>query len=258
MATGVTGNNSFFNGMKWTFGAILALLITAALLRSLFSFFPTTIVWQPSTNANTVAYSAQPAQTASVPQYVPIETKPQPEVAATITNSASNPSSTPVEKKIVVAKIDSAASRKPRRKLNRVPVEEDQPVIEVSAPIIKPAKSKGRVAAYKETIQTEKTTALPTVSKNPYSSIRTFTRMELEEFMRQFPSRTTDIRFIRFNNPTGEMEGLKAQIIQMLQQQGYSNIDKGWRTIGEFSAPLEVHFGGAGYNAANFYIPIMQ
>ncbi|MEN9599234.1 MAG: hypothetical protein RL596_1545 [Bacteroidota bacterium] len=251
MATGATENNSFLNGMKWTFGAILALLITAALLRSLFSFFPPTIIWQPNTGA-TVANSPQAVPSTSVPQYVPIEIRPQPTVAATITNALPDSTSISVEKKAVAGSTAKTSTKKIKQ------VKQAQAIEQESAPIVKSTINKGRVATYKEGIQVEKTTALPTVSKNPYSSIRTFTRMELEEFMRQFPSRTTDIRFIRFNSPTNEMEGLKSQIIQMLQQQGYNNIDKAWRTIGEFSAPLEVHFGGAGYNAANFYIPIMQ
>jgi hypothetical protein len=249
MASGLSENNSFINGMKWAFGAILALLIAIAILGSFFNFLEPISLWL--NGKKEVGYSQQKqlqAETSSTPAYTPIEIKPQPVVT-------------------VLPKIDSAAFRKMSKKNNikklvatsiadnNDNVQEAE--VEPSVANKKIPKQKQRVASYKENTD-EKTTPLPGVSKNPYSSIRTFTKMELDEFMRQYPAKNTDIRFIRFGAVTTEMEGLKAQIIQMLQQQGYGNIDKNWRTISEFSAPQEVHFGGAGYHAVNFYIPPLQ
>lgn len=258
MASGLSENNSFINGMKWTFGAILALLIAIAILGSFFNFFQPISLWL--NGKKELSYSQQKqlqAETSSTPAYTPVEIKPQPTVAASANTNTNE----------ITPKIDSAAIKATSKKTGtkkRVAVstinDSDNAVSTETAPQIvskKVPKQNQRVAAYKEGTN-EKNTALPGVSKNPYSSIRTFTKMELDEFMRQYPSKNADIRFIRFGSLTAEMEGLKAQIIQMLQQQGYTNIDKNWRTISEFSAPQEVHFGGAGYNAVNFYIPPMH
>ncbi|MBX9779217.1 MAG: hypothetical protein K2X26_02670 [Chitinophagaceae bacterium] len=256
MASGLSENNSFLNGMKWAFGAILALLIAIAILGSFFNFFQSISLWL--NGKKELSYSQQKqlqAETSSTPAYIPVEIKPQPVVAASANTNTITP------------KIDSAAIKatskktgtKKRAAVSTINNSDDTESAETAPQIVskKVPKQNERVAAYKENTNL-KTTALPGVSKNPYSSIRTFTKMELDEFMRQYPSKNADIRFIRFGTITAEMEGLKAQIIQMLQQQGYTNIDKNWRTISEFSAPQEVHFGGAGYNAANFYIPPMQ
>ncbi|MBR2647360.1 MAG: hypothetical protein IKD55_00845 [Sediminibacterium sp.] len=256
MASGLSGNNSFINGMKWTFGAILALLIAIAILGSFFNFFQPISWWLNGKTA--VRYSPEKqlqVETSSTPAYIPVEIKPQPAVAASVNTNTITP------------KIDSAAIKATSKKTGtkkRVAVstindsDNAESAETVPQTVSKKApKQNQRVATYKESTN-EKITALPGVSKNPYSSGRTFTKMELDEFMRQYPSKNADIRFIRFGTITAEMEGLKAQIIQMLQQQGYSNIDKNWRTINEFSAPQEVHFGGAGYNAVNFYIPPLQ
>lgn len=244
--------------MKWAFGAILALLIAIAILGSFFNFLQPISLWL--NGKKEVSYSQQKqlqAETSSTPAYIPVEIKPQPVVAAPANTNTNT----------ISPKIDSAAIKKTSKKtgikkrvaVSTVDNSEDAPLVEVEPIVVnkKAPKQNQRVATYKENTN-EKVTSLPGVSKNPYSSIRTFTKMELDEFMRQYPAKNADIRFIRFGTPTAEMEGLKAQIIQMLQQQGYTNIDKNWRTISEFSAPLEVHFGGAGYNAANFYIPPMQ
>lgn len=81
------------------------------------------------------------------------------------------------------------------------------------------------------------------------------TREELEEFMRQYPYRKMTIQFVGYIKPTEAMEGVKAQIIQFLRQNGYSDIDTQWHIWSDHTPVKEVHYGKYGATGANFYIP---
>jgi len=81
------------------------------------------------------------------------------------------------------------------------------------------------------------------------------TREELEEFMRQYPYRKMTIQFVGYIKPTETMEGIKAQIIQFLRQNGYTDIETQWHIWSDHTPVKEVHYGKYGATGANFYIP---
>jgi hypothetical protein len=81
------------------------------------------------------------------------------------------------------------------------------------------------------------------------------TRDELEEFMRQFPYKKTTIHFVCYSKPNEEMEAIKAQIIQFLRQNGYTDMETQWGIWSDHTPVKEVHYGKSGLTGANFYIP---
>lgn len=99
-----------------------------------------------------------------------------------------------------------------------------------------------------------KTTAPP---KSDFSSVM-ITREELEEFMRQFPYKKTTIQFVTYNRPTEGTEAIKAQIIQFLRQQGYTDIEVNWNIWSDHTPVKEVHYGKYGLTGACFYIPVLK
>ncbi len=100
----------------------------------------------------------------------------------------------------------------------------------------------------------------PTVQANNSNDYITLsiTREELEEFMRQYPYRKMTIQFVGYSKPTETMEGIKAQIIQFLRQNGYTDIDTQWHIWSDHTPVKEVHYGKYGATGANFYIPSVQ
>lgn len=93
--------------------------------------------------------------------------------------------------------------------------------------------------------------------KNDFSSVM-ITRDELEEFMRQFPYKKTTIQFVTYNRPTEGTEAIKAQIIQFLKQQGYTDIEVNWNIWLDHTPVREVHYGKYGLTGACFYIPVLK
>ena len=81
------------------------------------------------------------------------------------------------------------------------------------------------------------------------------TREELDEFMRQFPYKKTTIQFVCYIKPNEEMEAMKAQIIQFLRQNGYTDMESNWNIWSDHTPIKEVHYGKSGATGANFYIP---
>lgn len=81
------------------------------------------------------------------------------------------------------------------------------------------------------------------------------TRDELEEFMRQFPYKKTTIHFVCYSKPNEEMEAIKAQIIQFLRQNGYTDMETQWSIWLDHTPVKELHYGKSGLTGANFYIP---
>jgi len=96
-----------------------------------------------------------------------------------------------------------------------------------------------------------------TPSKSDFSSVM-ITREELEEFMRQFPYKKTTIQFVTYNRPTEGTEAIKAQIIQYLRQQGYTDIEVNWNIWSDHTPVKEVHYGKYGLTGACFYIPVLK
>ena len=96
-----------------------------------------------------------------------------------------------------------------------------------------------------------------TPPKNDFSSVM-ITREELEEFMRQFPYKKTTIQFVTYNRPTEGTEAIKAQIIQFLKQQGYTDIEVNWNIWSDYTPVKEVHYGKYGLTGACFYIPVLK
>ncbi len=90
---------------------------------------------------------------------------------------------------------------------------------------------------------------------NNMNGVRNFSQSEMNEFMRQFPNRKTDIHFVNFGYLDAEMEAVRAQILAALNKNGYTNIDANWNRYTDFTSINEVHFGVYGYSGANFYIP---
>ncbi|TAH13398.1 MAG: hypothetical protein EAZ12_01650 [Sphingobacteriia bacterium] len=84
---------------------------------------------------------------------------------------------------------------------------------------------------------------------------RNFSQSEMNEFMRQFPNKKTDIHFVHFGYLDAEMEAVRAQILAALNKYGYTNIDANWNKYTDYTTINEVHFGVNGYSGANFYIP---
>lgn len=93
--------------------------------------------------------------------------------------------------------------------------------------------------------------------KNDFASVM-ITREELEEFMRQFPYKKTTIQFVTYNRPTEGTEAIKAQIIQFLRQQGYTDIEVNWNIWSDHTPVREVHYGKYGLTGASFYIPVLK
>lgn len=109
---------------------------------------------------------------------------------------------------------------------------------------------------------TSNTTKENTIPNNTLSASsgkypRKISQAEIDEFMRQYPNRSTSVRFVCFGNTDVEMEGVKSQIINALQQCGYKDINKNWNLMSGYVATDEVHFGGYGYSGVNFYIPAL-
>jgi hypothetical protein len=92
-------------------------------------------------------------------------------------------------------------------------------------------------------------------SNNSVGGARDFSQSEMNEFMRQFPNRKTDIHFVHFGYLDAEMEAVRAQILAALNKNGYTNIDANWNKYTDYTTINEVHFGVNGYAGANFYIP---
>lgn len=94
-------------------------------------------------------------------------------------------------------------------------------------------------------------------SQNSFAAVM-ITREELEEFMRQFPYKKTTIQFVTYNKPTEGTEAIKAQIIQFLRQQGYTDIEVNWNIWYDHTPVKEVHYGKYGMTGASFYIPVLK
>lgn len=98
--------------------------------------------------------------------------------------------------------------------------------------------------------------SLKEIEKNvPASNNPLITRDELEEFMRQFSYKKTTIHFVCYSKPNEEMEAVKAQIIQFLRQNGYTDMEAQWGIWLNHTPVKEVHYGKSGLTGANFYIP---
>lgn len=89
----------------------------------------------------------------------------------------------------------------------------------------------------------------------PSFSNAMITRAELEEFMQQFPYKKTTIQFVCYTKPNEEMEAVKAQILQFLRQNGYTDMLTNWNIWSDHTPVKEVHYGKSGATGANFYIP---
>ncbi|WP_295233971.1 hypothetical protein [Sediminibacterium sp.] len=89
----------------------------------------------------------------------------------------------------------------------------------------------------------------------PSFSNAMITRAELEEFMQQFPYKKTTIQFVCYTKPNEEMEAVKAQILQFLRQNGYTDMETNWNIWSDHTPVKEVHYGKSGATGANFYIP---
>lgn len=87
------------------------------------------------------------------------------------------------------------------------------------------------------------------------NSSRYFSQSEMNEFIRQYPNRSTYIHFVNFGSADNEMEEVRSQIIGMLNNNGYYEIDKNWFVYNGYTEIKEVHFGVNGNTAVNFYIP---
>lgn len=87
------------------------------------------------------------------------------------------------------------------------------------------------------------------------NSSRYFSQSEMNEFIRQYPNRSTYIHFVNFGSADNEMEEVRSQIISMLNSNGYYEIDKNWFVYSGYTEIKEVHFGVNGNTAVNFYIP---
>jgi len=97
-----------------------------------------------------------------------------------------------------------------------------------------------------------KSVANPKYNSN---SSRYFSQSEMNEFIRQYPNRSTYIHFVNFGIADNEMEDIRSQIIGMLNSNGYYEIDKNWFVYNGYTEIKEVHFGVNGNTAVNFYIP---
>lgn len=95
----------------------------------------------------------------------------------------------------------------------------------------------------------------PRSNSGSVSGARNFSQSEMNEFMRQFPNKKTDIHFVNFGYLDAEMEAVRAQILAALNKYGYTNIDANWNRYTDYTTINEVHFGVNGYSGANFYIP---
>ncbi len=117
--------------------------------------------------------------------------------------------------------------------------------------------SYNRSSAYSPKSNASITNSLKAVDTKKYSTIssRYFSQSEMDEFKRQYPNKSTYIHFVNFDSVDDEMEGVRLQIIGMLNSNGYFEIDKNWFVYNGYTVIKEVHFGVNGNTAVNFYIP---
>ncbi len=117
--------------------------------------------------------------------------------------------------------------------------------------------SYNRSSAYSPKSNASITNSLKAVDTKKYSTIssRYFSQSEMDEFKRQYPNKSTYIHFVNFGSVDDEMEGVRLQIIGMLNSNGYYEIDKNWFVYNGYTVIKEVHFGVNGNTAVNFYIP---
>jgi hypothetical protein len=114
-----------------------------------------------------------------------------------------------------------------------------------------------RSSAYSPKTNTSNTNSSKAVDTKKYNSnsSRYFSQSEMNEFIRQYPNRSTYIHFVNFGIADNEMEDIRSQIIGMLNSNGYYEIDKNWFIYNGYTEIKEVHFGVNGNTAVNFYIP---
>lgn len=120
--------------------------------------------------------------------------------------------------------------------------------------------SYNRSAAYSTKNKSFNTSSPKSVDSKKYNtnSSRFFSQSEMNEFIRQYPNRSTYIHFVNFGSADDEMEEVRSQIIGMLNNNGYYEIDKNWFVYNGYTEIKEVHFGVNGNTAVNFYIPSIR
>ena len=118
--------------------------------------------------------------------------------------------------------------------------------------------SYNRSSAYSPKNNTANSSKGVDAKKYNTNSSRYFSQAEMNEFIRQYPNRSTYIHFVNFGSADNEMEGVRSQIIGMLNSNGYYEIDKNWFVYNGYTEIKEVHFGVNGNSAVNFYIPSIK
>ncbi len=73
--------------------------------------------------------------------------------------------------------------------------------------------------------------------------------------MQLFPNRKTYIQFIGYTKLISEMDATKNYIVQVLRQNGCTEVSDQWNFWYHHTAIKAVHYGQSGANGANFYIP---
>jgi hypothetical protein len=93
----------------------------------------------------------------------------------------------------------------------------------------------------KATVGDNSISAKPFISK--YGTIpRNATKDNITEFVIAFPDKTTLIKIYFDTDPDSEMQGVKAQIVKVLKQSGYTNINEQSQTLHPMHVPKEIHY----------------
>lgn len=190
-------------------------------------------------NTNTVAKVIKRAEPTTIPKPVMVNDMPKEDVSITTKR---------VRQKIVIAdNIKRSVSRSNESVYQDA--NQQTPIYNGSIP---PTNNRRPIEQAYRPIQQR-----PVAQEKYVNDISTMfiTREELEEFMRQYPYRKMTIQFVGYIKPTEAMEGIKAQIIQFLRQNGYTDIDTQWHIWSDHTPVKEVHYGKYGATGANFYIP---
>jgi hypothetical protein len=123
-----------------------------------------------------------------------------------------------------------------------------------SVPVTKTDNADNKTSPPASTAPTN-TSNLPFVSK--YGTIpRNATIGDMAEFFKAFPDKTTLIK-VNFDGPSDdEMNGVKALIIKLLRNSGYSNVQDQSAIIEPQRMPKEIHYELQRNGSVIFWVPV--
>jgi hypothetical protein len=83
---------------------------------------------------------------------------------------------------------------------------------------------------------------------------RQITRIQLSDFEAKHPDKSVYIDFVNFGSADAEMNNVRAQIVKILTDDGYTNVHSIWRVIMGAEEPPSITYQDASWGAT-FYVP---